>query len=152
MAASLGPVVLLDAGEPQLLVEPALAVAAAAQRLRLGERIGSIVDLAELGKARGEPIKVRFSRFAPSPFADLALEIGAELRPGRGVAADVAKREFLEPLGVERTRAAQGPWRCHYAVFVPHSPPIRKARAAEMRGRMRRTMKEVTGCSNATPL
>ena len=137
MVTCLAAVGLFDAREPKLLLKPALAIAAAAQRLRFGKRIGGIVDIAELAKASREPIKVRFSRFTPSPFADLAHEVGAELRPSGRVAANVSKREFRQPLGVERTRPTRGPGRCHCAVFVPHSPPIRKAPAAQKRGRMR---------------
>src|SRR6185503_5580098 len=124
-----------DPGNPQFVIEAALAIAAAAERLRLRQRISRIVDIAELAKALREPLELGFARAVPTPLADLAREIGAKLRARRRVAADIAKRELLQPPGVERRPLPEGPLSCHCAVFVPHSPLIRNRRRRKPRGR-----------------
>jgi hypothetical protein len=137
MVARRGAVFLADPCNPQFVIEAALAIAAAAERLRLRQRISRVVDIAELAKALREPLELGFARAAPPPLADLAREIGAKLRARRRVAADIAKRELLQPPGVERRPLPEGPLSCHCAVFVPHSPLIRNRRRRKPRGRKR---------------
>ena len=66
-------VLFADPGHPKLVVEPAPAVAAAAQRARFRERISGVIDIAELAKT------ARRSRRGPAP--------GRRSSPARGPCA-----------------------------------------------------------------
>ena len=99
-----GAVFLFDARMPKLLGQSPLAVATGAERPRLRQRICRIVDEAELCKAVRKLLEIRGGAAVPAALAQLAGEIGAELRPRRRIFADIAKREFPKLLGVQRRR------------------------------------------------
>src|SRR5258708_304048 len=116
-------VLLRHSRRAQLLEHTPFAVAAPRQRLGLGQRIGRVVDIPLLGKAVGNAGEIGLARAVPAAFADLAREIGAQLRPRRRKSPDVTQRELIQPALVERRRRSS----CsHDALFVPHSPTIQE--------------------------
>jgi hypothetical protein len=102
-----GAISLVDAGKAQLVLQPPLAVPTRAQGSRFPKRIRGIVDIAEGRQAVGE------SRYTgiwavPAALADLAGEIGAELRSSSRIFADIAEREFLQRRLVQRPYRLSG--------------------------------------------
>src|SRR5438270_13110479 len=81
-------VIPIHSGLAQLLGQPPLAVAATAQRARLGQRIRSVVDIAELGKAAGQRVDIGLALAVPAALAELALEVCAKLYPRRRISSD----------------------------------------------------------------
>src|SRR3954471_669040 len=112
---------LLDAGRAQLVDQPPLAVAAAAQRLRLGQCVGGIVDIALACEPRRNALEIGFEFAAPTPLPDFAGEVGSKFGAGRREALDIAQSQLLEPGRIERGTLPLLSLRCHDAVFVPHS-------------------------------
>lgn len=96
---------LVDAGKAQLVREPPLSQAACTQGAGLSEGIGCIVDIAKLGKPVRKSLEIRFAISLPTVLAKLPGEIGAELRTGRCIFADIAQGELLE------LRLVEGQWR-----------------------------------------
>src|SRR6185295_7376481 len=112
---------LLDAGRAQLLHQPPFAIAAAAERLRLRQRVSGIVDIALACETRRDALEIGFALTAPAPLPDLAAEVGTELRTGRRKAFDIAQSHVLEPCRIEGRTLPLLSLRWHDAVFVPHS-------------------------------
>ena len=80
---------LLNPGDPQLLLEPPLAVAAAGERARLVERIGRVVDVAEPRELIGDGRKIGLAIALPAPLAQFPAKIIAQLGAGRREALDI---------------------------------------------------------------
>src|SRR5437868_6821053 len=78
------PVFLFDPGKAQLLVHAAPAVAASDERLRFGQCISGIVDIAELRQPPGHALEVGLSRAVPAALADLSGEVPGKLCATRG--------------------------------------------------------------------
>jgi len=68
----LGAVRFVDAGQLKLVQKPPLAVAASAQRSRLGKGECRIVDIAKSRKAVGERLEIGIALPIPSAFPDLS--------------------------------------------------------------------------------
>src|SRR5690242_248346 len=81
---------LLDARNSQFLFEPPLAVTARAQRPRLTQRIGGVIDVSEICKAVRKCFEIGLPLAVPAPFAQLSSEVGPKLCPRRRIFADVA--------------------------------------------------------------
>src|SRR6478672_11930538 len=119
MRVCLGPVVVLDPGHPQPLIEPPLSVTAAAQRPRLAQGIGCVVDITELGETICKCLQIGRPLAVPAPLAKLAREIDAELSARGRIFADIAESELLERLLVKRRQCTSRLERCLHALFVP---------------------------------
>src|SRR5689334_7889279 len=91
-------VLLVDPGVPQLLLEPTLAVTAAAQSLRFRKRISRVIDIAELRESDRERVEVGLPLASPAALANFPRKIGGELRAAGREPADIAQRELLEPV------------------------------------------------------
>ena len=115
-----------DPRAAQRLVDPPRAIAAPQQPFRPAAGIAFVVDIAAIGKARGDRCGIGRAFAFPSPFAQLAREIALQLARAGGEARDIGERQFLQPRGIERPRlAARSPLVHavvgHAALFVPHS-------------------------------
>src|SRR5438067_11291923 len=117
---------LVDTSHPQLVGEPALAVAARAQRARLGHRVDAVVHIAELSKSVGQLLQIGRAAHPPA-LPNLAREILSRPRAGRRIFADISEGELLQSVRVERDRLAAGPGQCLHALFGPQSLPKGKA-------------------------